>query len=74
MSTIRTNNNNGFDARLTAEALSSLANQSKTQLDAWLEEPQSHERLAVGKDTSRASKQMICFFKDVDINVKGEEK
>ena len=33
---------------LTADALSSLTDQAKSQLDAWREDSQSHKKLAVG--------------------------
>lgn len=66
--------NEASAARLTAEALSSLADQATSQLDAWLKEPQTHEKLAVGVDTSRGAKEMDVFFKDVEENVESDKK
>ena len=47
---------------LTAEALFRMAEKSKSQLDAWLEQPEYHERLAVGKQTSRSSEAYRGFL------------
>lgn len=59
---------------LTTAALSSLTNQSRSQLDTWREEPQSHERLAMGEDTLRAAEKVENFFKDVENSVEKTPK
>lgn len=60
--------------RLNAGILSHLADQAKSQLDSWREEPQSHEQVAVGEYTLRAAEKVEEFFQDVEENVKGDTK
>ena len=58
--------NNDQPQRLTADALSSLTNTPKTQLQDWLEKPQTHERFAAqGKSVQRAA-EMKLFLQDIE--------
>ena len=59
---------------LTADTLSRLEEQGRSQLDTWLEEPQSHEQLAVGKRTGRTANQIAESFEDIETNVRGNDK
>ena len=54
---------------LTAEALFRITEEGKSQLDAWLEQSESHEYLAVGRQISPAVSDIENFLKDVNENV-----
>ena len=60
---------NTTNVALTCGALSSLADRPKSQLDAWVEDSQPHERLILGIDTLRNAKKVEEFFEDVKANV-----
>ncbi|KAL6720293.1 hypothetical protein ACLMJK_002214 [Lecanora helva] len=54
--------------KLTAEALSYLQKNKKSQLEVWFEEPQFHEVLALGRSRGQAVDKIEKFFDDVDKN------
>ena len=63
--------NNDQPQRLTAAALSSLEDPPKTQLQDWVEKPQTHERLDVqGNPTQRAT-EMEAFLQDIEEKMAG---
>lgn len=57
--------------RLIAKALSSLTDPEKTQMQEWIEKPESHERVAVGETTGRTAQKIEEFFRDVEGGVRG---
>ena len=63
--------NNNQPQRLTADALPSLIDTPKTQLQDWLEKPQTHERFGVqGKSVQRAA-EMEAFLHDFEQKMTG---
>ena len=63
--------NNDQPQRLTAGALSSLADAPKMQLQDWLEKPQTHEQLGVqGKSAKRAA-ETEAFLQDIEEKMAG---
>lgn len=59
--------------RLTAGALSSLANEEKTQLKDWLKMPQEHEELAVEGTSSRSIAKTEKSLQDFDKKFTGDK-
>ncbi|KAK3170051.1 hypothetical protein OEA41_009436 [Lepraria neglecta] len=59
---------------LTAGTLSSLTDAPKTQLQDWLEKPQTHEQLAVEGQTSRSLPEMEKFLGDIGKKMDGKPK
>ena len=63
--------NNDQTQPLTADALSSLTDTPKTQLQDWLEKPQTHEGFGVkGKSAQRAA-EMEAFLQDIEKKMTG---
>lgn len=48
------------------------ADKAKSQLEAWLEQPERHEQVAVGQDTSRTASKIEDFFGDINQIMKSE--
>jgi len=59
---------------LTTDVLSRFEEHKRSQLDEWLKDPQSHEQLALGQKTSRASQQITTFLNDIETKVEGDGK
>lgn len=45
---------------------------AKSQLEAWLEQPERHEQMAVGQDASRTASKIENFFEDINEILKSE--
>ncbi|KAL2041817.1 hypothetical protein N7G274_005601 [Stereocaulon virgatum] len=56
--------------RLTATALTGLVDPAKSQLNAWSEEPNTHEELAVGVKTSRSEETLKALIQEVQATMK----
>ena len=63
--------NNNQPQRLTADALSSLIDTPKTQLQDWLEKPQTHERLGAQGKSAQHAAEMEAFLQDVEEKIAG---
>ena len=61
-------------SRLTADTLARHTDKAKSQLDAWCEEPQRHEQMAVGKHITGSARKIEKFFKDVNKTMKENRK
>jgi uncharacterized protein involved in tolerance to divalent cations len=55
---------------LTAAALVRLVDPAKSQLNAWSEEPETHEELAVGIKTSRSEEKLKALIEEVQAVIK----
>lgn len=63
--------NNNQPQRLTADALSSLVDVPKTQLQDWLEKPHTHERLGAQGNSAQRAAEMEAFLHDIDEKMTG---
>ena len=54
------------DPSLTADTLSASHDQAQHQLNAWLEQPQRHEQIALGIEIKGARDELKEFLKDVE--------
>ncbi len=63
--------NNDQPQRLTAGALSSLIDAPKTQLQDWLEKPQTHEQLGAQGRSAQGAAEMEAFLQDVEEKMAG---
>ena len=63
--------NNNQPQHLTADALSSLTGTPKTQLQDWLEKPQTHERLGAQGKSAQHAAEMEAFLQDIEKKMTG---
>lgn len=61
-------NGNGDEATrgVSARAMASTVEVEKAQLQEWLQQPQTHEQLALGETTSRSVAQTSVFLEDIE--------
>ncbi|KAK0508224.1 hypothetical protein JMJ35_009308 [Cladonia borealis] len=63
--------NNDQAQRLTAAALSSLTDTPKTQLQDWLEKPQTHEQSGAQEKSAPRVAEMQAFLQDIEEKMAG---